>query len=264
MLHKPEKPHHKCAVTCARRAKHTSTSTPTINYPWFYDLSCSRASNRLLCSISACRGICGIESRNEKARDGDLSGFERFVWNKFLFPFSTFRTHRLWHITSLCSFSHFSEPRSDRLALNGLSFLSLYICWPLVSRLKRSKMMYASERLFRQSFLSFGVFSEHSDSLMYDLLVWLCSRPLWRSSESGLQTRLLEILRLHRTACPASRTTRRLRTRASFRCDRARHTTTPTASSWSTPTTIIAGGRRMIRMFHLTIDYPRPKNNAWY
>lgn len=196
MLHKPEKPHHKCAVTCARRAKHTSTSTPTINYPWFYDLSCSRASNRLLCFISALPGnLWYRESRNEKARDGDLSDFERFVCNlkycscspsdsltgelwfdinqklhKFLFPFSTFRTHRLWHITSLCSFSHFSEPRSDRLALNGLSFLSLYICWPLVSRLKRSKMMYASKNCLDNHFSLLE--SSRSTAIHWCLIYW--------------------------------------------------------------------------------------------
>lgn len=229
MCYTTAKPHHKCAVTCAK-AKHTSTVYSHINYPWFTRFIVQTRTSSLL-----------------------------LVFMLF------FRVDGLTYYESLTFFFG-----STRLEIGFYDFsLYLYILVDLCCRaLNRQRwcMRPNTFGLFRHFFSSFSSsipFREQQLIDVYDLLV-LISPPLSRSSESGLQTRLLEILQLHQIAFLASRTTRRSPTTASSRIGRAHRMTSPTASSWLTLITTIAGDRRMIRMFHLTIDYRRPRNNAWY
>lgn len=144
-----------------------------------------------------------------------------------------------------------------------MSFLRvyLYVCWPLTSDALNRKMMYAIEIAFLWK-LSVLAFSKKI-SIDVSWFIESISPLLWKSSESGLQTKPLAMLQLHQIAFRGCRTTPRRSTKRLLRWGPARRSTAPTTSPSSTARTSAEGPKTTKTCLSIT-GYHRPKNNAWY
>lgn len=186
----------------------------------------------------------------------------QFLYYSICDSLTHFPTRRFYFLLFLPTPFVSSAKRSSRLRLE-MSFLwvYLYVCWPLASDALNRKMMYAIEIVFlwKLSVLAF------SKKISIDVSWFIESiSPLpWKSSESGLQTKLLAMLRLHQIAFRGCRTTPWWPIRQLSRCGPARRSTAPTTSPSSTARTS-AEDPKTTKTCHSITGYHHPKNNAWY